>query len=138
MRREFLHKVDPPDGPGSHSTKLRLLTASPAPSTSLPSPSLLALIGRRIGLASPIWALRIGLLIALAEPKLSGLPFPLEGGTIGDDAPEFRPLGMEMGRGMGWREELGVRGLKRLGWDSRRNVREGETARRLLAVGYGS
>ena len=38
-----------------------------------------------------------------------------EEGNTGDDAPEFRPLGIAMGKGIGTRELLGVRGLKRDG-----------------------
>lgn len=59
----------------------------------------------------------------------------LEEGKTGDDAPEFNPLGMAIGSGMGTRELFGVRGLKREGWLSRRYDKEGETARRLVAVG---
>lgn len=62
-----------------------------------------------------------------------------EVGIIGDDAPEFRPFGIVIGRGIGTREDpFGVRGPNNEGCDSRRNDREGDTARRLVDVGYGS
>lgn len=126
-------------------SRLSPLTASPVSSTCRPSltVSLRArIIGRKIGLASPICALNVGLDIALADPMLMGRPparldRPSKDEMMGDDAPEFMPFGMVIGIGMGTREELGVRGKKE-DCDSRRRETEGETARRLLALGYGS
>lgn len=67
-----------------------------------------------MGLASPICALNVGLDIALADPMLKGRPPardpPLKDDITGDEAPEFMPLGMVMGIGIGTREALGVRG----------------------------
>lgn len=100
-------------------------------------------MGRSIGLDNPICARNVGLDITPAEPQLYGRE-PLsaevdEVGIIGDDAPEFSPFGIVIGNGIGTREDPpGVRGPNSKGCDSRRRDTDGETARRLVAVGYGS
>jgi hypothetical protein len=107
------------------------LTASPVPSTSRSSPStrLLIRFGRVMGLARPIDARIVGLAngrVPLCE--------------IGDDATD--PAAEDgIGTGMGPRDEEPERGIyigDRDVWFSRKKETEGETARRLDEVGYGS
>ena len=102
------------------------LTASPVPSTSRSSPSIRLLIrfGRVIGLARPIDARIVGLAngsVPLCE--------------IGDDATD--PAAEDViGTGIGPRDEDPERGIYIGERFSRRT--EGDTARRLDDVGYGS
>jgi hypothetical protein len=107
------------------------LTASPVPSTSRSSPStrLFIRIDRVIGLPRPIDARIVGLAngrVPLCE--------------MGDDATE--PAAEDgMGIGIGPRDEEPERGMyigEREVWFSRRRETEGDTARRLEEVGYGS
>ena len=112
------------------------LTPSSALSTSR-SPSRRArVMGRSIGLASPICARSVGLDSTLAEPKLCRADqYELDPGTIGDDAPECTPFGIGIGIGM---ERRGAPPDNRPLNASRRCEIDGETARRFAAEGYGS
>ena len=95
-------------------SNVRPLTASPAPSTSLPS-SRRRIMGRSTGLARPICARSVGLERTPWGPQLTGLePLPSDDGTIGDDAPELGgATGMAMGCGTEMRPgPVGVRGVK--------------------------
>lgn len=115
---------------------LKPLTPSSALSTSR-SPSRRALVmGRRMGLASPICARSVGLDSTLAEPKLCRADqYEVEPGTMGDDAPECSPAGIGMGIGM---ERRGAPPDRRPLNASRKWEIDGDTARRFAAVGYGS
>ena len=110
-------------------------TPSSAPSISR-SPSRRDLvIGRSTGLARPICARRVGLerTLADADPKLwRADQYELEPGTMGDDDPEWMPLGMGIGIG------IDSRGAPRPLNASRRWEIDGDTARRFAALGYGS
>jgi len=109
------------------------LTASPVPSTSRSSPSIRLLIrfGRAIGLARPIDARIVGL-------ANGNVPLCEMGEDATDPVAETED---EMGTGIGPRDEEPERGIY-IGesdvWFSRSNETDGETARRLEEVGYGS
>lgn len=58
---------------------------------------------------------------------------------VGEDAPEFMPdVGIMIGMAIGSRGLLRLMGEPMFECDSRRRLTEGDTARRLEAVAYGS
>lgn len=92
-------------------------------------------MGRSTGLARPICARKVGLdnTLAEAEPKLwRAVQYELEPGTMGDEDPEWMPLGIGMGIGI---ERRGALPDNRPLNDSRRWEMDGDTARRFAAVG---
>jgi len=96
-----------------------------------------------MGLARLIDERRVGLDATLVDPRLgleNAIAAPPYWDTVGDDATEF-DAEFVAGIGMGPRVEPDVRGMyigEREEWVSRRKDTEGDTARRLDAVGYGS
>lgn len=113
-------------------------TASPAPSTSLSSPSLRIprTKGLSIGLDKPIDARNVGL-----DVIDTGLEYELEKELekVGEDVAEFTfEPGTVTGIAIGRRGVVRVLGEPMFECDSRSKVTEGETARRLEAAGYGS